>query len=98
MDREEVAKISKALSDPTRLSIYEKIASQPDATCGVLVEEFSLSPATVSHHLRVLTQANLIGTRRDGQFVHSCAVLSTLKDYVRALAGIAMRPRNGRKR
>lgn len=88
MDRTEVAKISKALADPTRLKIYEKIAAHPDTICGALVEEFKLSPATVSHHLKVLSEANLIETRRDGQFIHNCAVIETLKKFTQALTGI----------
>jgi ArsR family transcriptional regulator, arsenate/arsenite/antimonite-responsive transcriptional repressor len=89
MDLAEVAKVSKALADPTRLKIYEKIAAYPDTFCGTLVEEFGLSPATVSHHLKVLTDAGLIETRREGQFVHSCALLATLQQYTRSLTGLA---------
>lgn len=88
MDLAEVAKVSKALADPTRLKIYEKIAAYPDIFCGTLVEEFGLSPATVSHHLKVLADAGLIETRRDGQFVHNCALFGTLQQYTRSLAGL----------
>jgi DNA-binding transcriptional ArsR family regulator len=44
MDTTEVAKISKALADPTRLQIYEEIASHPDIYCGELTEKYDLSP------------------------------------------------------
>jgi len=98
MERDEVAKISKALSDPTRLKIYEMIASAPDTVCSALVEEFELSPATISHHLKVLSEANLIETRRDGQFVHNCALLETLKKYTRALAGLSGLGKDKRER
>jgi ArsR family transcriptional regulator, arsenate/arsenite/antimonite-responsive transcriptional repressor len=86
MDLDELSKISKALADLTRLKIYEKIAAHPDTICGKLVEDFGLSPATVSHHLRVLSEAGLIQTRREGQFVHNCALLETMKKYTQSLS------------
>lgn len=97
MDRSEVAKISKALADPTRLKIYEKIANHPDTICGALVEEFNLSPATVSHHLKVLSEANLIETRREGQFIHNCAMRETMKKYIQRLAALCGRRNHPRK-
>lgn len=93
MDRTEVAKISKALSDPTRLSIYERIAAHPDTICSKLVEEFDVSPATISHHLKVLSEAGLIEARREGQFMHNCALIDTMKKYIRALTRLGGRKR-----
>jgi ArsR family transcriptional regulator, arsenate/arsenite/antimonite-responsive transcriptional repressor len=97
MKLDELSKISKALADPTRLKIYEKIATHPDTICGALVEDFGLSPATVSHHLRVLSEAGLIETRRDGQFVHNCALLATMKKYTQALARLCGSRKHDRK-
>ena len=98
MDRTEVAKISKALADPTRLSIYEKIAAHPDTICSALVEEFGVSPATISHHLKVLSEAGLIETRREGQFIHNCVLVGTLRKYTQSLASICHRSKAGSKR
>lgn len=98
MDRTEVAKISKALADPTRLSIYEKIAAFPDTICSTLVDEFGVSPATISHHLKVLSEAGLIETRREGQFMHNCVLVETLKRYTQSLAEIGHRSKTDRKR
>ena len=97
MDLAELSKISKALADPTRLKIYEKIATHPDTICGALVEDFNLSPATVSHHLRILSEAGLIETRREGQFVHNCALAETLKKYTQTLASLFQRRKHDRK-
>jgi ArsR family transcriptional regulator len=74
MDNAEVAKIAKALSDPTRLQIYEMIAAAPDTVCGEVASQCELSPATISHHLRVLSDARLIECRREGQFIHNRAL------------------------
>ena len=97
MDLAELSKISKALADPTRLKIYEKIVADPDTICGALVEDFGLSPATVSHHLRVLSEAGLIESRREGQFIHNCALVETMKNYTRKLSSLCERRKHDRK-
>jgi ArsR family transcriptional regulator len=53
--------------------------------CGEIVSMRGITPATVSHHLKILTDAGLITCRREGQFVYSQAVPETLADYTRAL-------------
>jgi DNA-binding transcriptional ArsR family regulator len=45
----------------------------------------------VSHHLKVLADAQLIECRRKGQFVYSKAVPGTMEDYTRSLTGIVRR-------
>ena len=88
MDRSEIEKISKALADETRLRIFEAIAAGPRMTCGEIVSLRGVTPATVSHHLKILSDARLIACRRAGQFVHSEVVPETLAAYARALAKI----------
>ena len=89
MTTAEVAKISKALADPTRLQIYEEIAVHPDMYCGEIIEKYELSPGTVSHHLKILLEADLIECRRDGQFVHNRAVPETMREFTQALSRLA---------
>lgn len=86
MDQKELAKISKALSDPTRLSIYEAISSRPEMYCGELLKNCPLTPGTISHHLRILAEANLIECRREGQFIHNRVRPATMRGYTRTLA------------
>jgi len=64
MEKEQVARIAKALADPTRLEIYRLISRAPDTICSAVVSHCDLSPATISHHLRILSEAGLIETRR----------------------------------
>ena len=92
-----VEKISKALADRTRLRIFEAI-SAGEMTCGELVAMRGVTPATVSHHLKILSEAGLIACRRQGQFVHSEAVPETLAAYMRALAKIARGKKPPRKK
>ena len=89
MNRQQIEKISKALADETRLRIFEAISSQPKMTCGDIVSMRGVTPATVSHHLRVLYDAGLIECRKAGQFVHSHAVPETIAKYAEALSKMA---------
>ena len=85
MDRSDVEKISKALADATRLRIFEAISATNHMSCGEIVSMRGVTPATVSHHIRILSEARLIACRREGQFVYSQAVPETIAAYTRAL-------------
>ena len=91
MDRAQIEKISKALADATRLRIFEAISGTRHMNCGEIVSLRGVTPATVSHHLKILSEAGLITCRREGQFVYSEAVAETLEAYTRALTKIANR-------
>src|SRR5690242_14400424 len=96
MDKKHIERISKALADRTRLRIFEAISARCDLTCGELVTLRGVTPATISHHLKILTDAGLIECRKDGQFVHSRAVPETVAEYSAALAKIVRREKPAR--
>jgi ArsR family transcriptional regulator len=89
MDRRKIERISKALADRTRLRILEAISSRDHMNCAQIVSMRGVTPATVSHHLRVLKEAGLIECQRQGQFVHSKALPRALRDYTQELSGFA---------
>jgi len=97
MNRSKVEKISKALADKTRLKIFEAISARGRVCCGDLVSLRGVTPATVTHHLKILNEAGLIACRREGQFVYSCAVPAALAAYTKELGKIAgaRRPKGG---
>src|SRR5258708_531684 len=78
MDSRKIERISKALGDQTRLRIFEVIAAQKNLTCSELVKLQGVTPATISHHLKILTDAELIECRKEGQFVFSRTVPATI--------------------
>ena len=95
----EAALIGKALGDPTRLSIYSHIANRgQELFCGELGDCHVLSMATISHHLRVLTQAGLISSRRSGQHIFYRALPRHLAQYLRYLAKFNKKPSAGRRK
>ncbi len=98
MDRSEIEKISKALADETRLRIFEAISATNHMNCGEIVSMRGVTPATVSHHLKVLSEAGLIACRREGQFVYSQAVPETITAYAQALSKMARGKKSARRR
>ena len=98
MNRSQVEKISKALADKTRLRIFEAISATDDMNCGEIVSMRGVTRATVSHHLKILSEAKLITCRREGQFVYSKTVPGTVAAYTRALVEMAGGMKAGRRR
>lgn len=70
MDAEQFQRIAKALADPRRFEILEHIAKQSEMGCRHLCGCFPVRQATISHHLKELSSAGLVESRKDGQFVY----------------------------
>ncbi|HEX5565718.1 MAG TPA: metalloregulator ArsR/SmtB family transcription factor [Streptomyces sp.] len=68
----ELARMFKALSDPVRLRLLSLIASHEGGEACVcdLTGPFDVSQPTISHHLRVLREAGLVGSERRGTWVY----------------------------
>ena len=77
-----------ALSDKTRREILTLLKSRPH-TAGELSDQFDLTAATVSHHLSVLREANLVKTRRRAQTVIYSINTAVLQDMLVYLTGVA---------
>ena len=97
MDRSNIEKISKALADETRLMIFEAISCKDHMNCSELVAMRGVTPATVSHHLKVLVEAGLVECHREGQFVCSRVIPKTIHEYAQSLSRIAGNVRATRK-
>jgi DNA-binding transcriptional ArsR family regulator len=58
----------KALRDPTRRQILEML-KECDLTVGEISDAFAMSTPSISYHLDLLKQAELVSARKNGQFV-----------------------------
>ncbi len=67
-DAENLAKILKAVAEPARLQLLALIRSTGERCACDLTEPVGLSQPTVSHHLKVLTDAGLITREQRGQW------------------------------
>ena len=86
-------KIARALADPTRFFIYRNIIDADEMRCGDICMETPVRASTVSHHLKVLSDAGLIKSRRMGLGVYYRPVPEILEAYLQFLRKL----RYGRK-
>lgn len=59
----------KALSDPTRRKIIQML-KEKDMTAGEIADNFSMAKPSISHHLSILKQAQLVIDERKGQNIY----------------------------
>jgi DNA-binding transcriptional ArsR family regulator len=71
----------KALSDPTRRKIL-KMLRRGDMTAGEIAEHFNISKPSMSHHLNVLKQAELVLDERKGQYIYYSLNTTVFQDVL----------------
>lgn len=71
----------KALSDPTRREILKLLRKQK-LSAGEICSHFPTAGATVSHHLSILKQADLIRSEKDGKFIFYELNLSVMEELM----------------
>lgn len=71
----------KALNDETRRQIIE-LLKEKDMNAGQIADRFNISKPSISHHLDILKQADLITSEKKGQFVEYSLNTSILEDLL----------------
>lgn len=61
----EYALFLKALSDETRVKIFDMLSNGELCACNIL-EEFNITQPTLSYHMKILSESGLVDSRRDG--------------------------------
>jgi len=80
----------RALADPTRRAIFERLCRDGDQTVAALTARAGVSQPAVSKHLGVLKQAGLVRDRHKGRQTHYSAqpgALAPLIDWTGQMAG-----------
>jgi ArsR family transcriptional regulator, arsenate/arsenite/antimonite-responsive transcriptional repressor len=78
---ERVAKLAKALGDPVRLQLVDVLRKHAGKVCVCeLVPLFDLAQPTVSHHLKVLREAGIVGSERQGLWAYYYVVPGALEE------------------
>ena len=68
---ERLAAVAKALGDPIRMQLVDVLRKHAGKVCVCeLVPLFDLSQPTVSHHLKVLREARIVGSERNGLWAY----------------------------
>ncbi|MCC7077015.1 MAG: helix-turn-helix transcriptional regulator [Acidimicrobiia bacterium] len=83
----ELAGVLRALADPARLQIVALVNSSPTGeVCACdLVEPLGLAQPTVSHHLKVLSQAGVLTRQQRGNWAYYSVCCDVLSDVASSL-------------
>jgi ArsR family transcriptional regulator len=76
-----MAAVAKALGDPVRVQLVDVLRKHAGRVCVCeLVPLFDLSQPTVSHHLKVLREAGIVGSERQGLWAYYFVIPDALKE------------------
>lgn len=84
MDAKKFEKISKALADPNRLMIIKEIKKKKQNClyCMDIYEKSTLAQPSISHHLKLLTDADLITAEKEGRQVKYSLNNQVFDEYI----------------
>jgi|SRR5919108_6576144 ArsR family transcriptional regulator len=85
--RGDLAAKFKALADPTRIAIVNRLAGAGEVCVCDLVASQGLSQPTVSHHLRILREAGIVEATRRGTWAYYRLLPETIEQLSFALSG-----------
>ncbi len=86
-DAAELASMLKVVADPTRLRLIHFIARAGGDVCACdPVDALGLSQPTISHHLKILSEAGLLDREKRGRWVHYTLRPDVLAEITAALA------------
>jgi ArsR family transcriptional regulator len=77
----------KALADPTRVAIVNRLAAADECCVCDLNAAFDLSQPTISHHLKVLREAGLVESSRRGTWAYYRLVPEAVEQLRQTLGG-----------
>ena len=87
----------KALNDPTRRRMLELLRER-DMVAGEIADQFCMSKPSISHHLNLLRQADLLLAERRGQFIVYSLNTTVLNDCLAWLLKLSKRAKKGTPR
>jgi len=66
----DLVKIFKALSDRTRQEIFELLEEEEEMSVNDICAEFRISQPTISHHLQILRNSEIVDSRKEGKKIY----------------------------
>lgn len=87
MNERKIAIIFKALGDENRIRILKLLKGGEKCACKLL-EELNISQSTLSHHMKILCDAEIVTGRKDGKWMHysiCCDGVCQLRSVLREL-------------
>lgn len=85
-----VGDVWKALADPTRRKILSLLKDK-DMNAGEIANEFNMTKPSISNHLNILKQADLVDAEKIGQNVNYSLKTSVLQDVLKLISDLSNR-------
>lgn len=82
-----LANFASAMAHPARIAIVGRLQHCREACCGDIVAALPLAQATVSQHLKVLVDAGLLSTRREGHKMFYKLECERIRTFCHAFQG-----------
>jgi ArsR family transcriptional regulator, arsenate/arsenite/antimonite-responsive transcriptional repressor len=67
LDEVQMQAIARVLADPRRFAILQQIAEKGNCSCSYVREQQPISAATISHHMKELSDAGLVKVEHEGR-------------------------------
>ena len=85
-----VGDVWKALADPTRRKILSLLKDK-DMNAGEIANEFNMTKPSISNHLNILKQSDLVDAEKVGQNVNYSLKTSVLQDVLKLISDLSNR-------
>ena len=69
IDEKKVATIFKAFCDENRIRILQQLLNGEKCAC-VLLDNLQITQQTLSHHMKILCDANIVTSHKEGKWTH----------------------------
>ena len=87
----------KALNDQTRREIVELLKTK-DMTAGEIADHFNISKPSISHHLDLLRQADIVSSVKQGQFIYYSLNTTVFDEIISWVLGLQKSQHNKKKK
>ena len=87
----------KALNDQTRREIVELLKTK-DMTAGEIADHFNISKPSISHHLDLLRQADIVSSVKQGQFIYYSLNTTVFDEIISWVLGLQKGQHNKKKK
>jgi DNA-binding transcriptional ArsR family regulator len=91
LEDSEFARVAHALAHPARVAIVRRLAACDECVAAEIFDGIDLAQSTVSEHLRVLREAEVVRSSAQGNRTYYCLNGVTLTRFERTLEGIGAR-------
>ena len=96
MNESEIAVICKALGDENRVQIIKMLSGGELCACKIL-DAFNITQPTLSHHMKTLTDCNLVNSRKEGKWTYYSINCEKFSEFKNAVSEVACKTSAGKK-